>query len=218
MERMCATYQEAMTGEAVSYLNGRGIGADAIGSYRLGVVTPGGEHGIYKGMISIPYITSLAGVVGFKFRQVHDCTETCEHQKYLTPYSTRIFNPLAFDEGERLGYIAVCEGELDAIILSQYCGIPAVAVPGVDTWTQHKAWPLLFQGFSRVLVFKDNDEDRIVVVNGNKKTVNPGRDLAKRILSDVGTAHLVDTEGLGKDVTDIYLKWGADAIRDVADV
>jgi len=205
LERMCVTYQSAITDETVSYLHGRGLSDAAIVSYRLGTVTAGGEHGMYRGMVSIPYLTELAGCVGFKFRRPHACTKECEHQKYLTPYPTRIYNPHAFTLGERLGFIAVCEGEFDAIILTAECGIPCVAIPGVETWEKHRSWPLLFQGFSRVLVFRDQDE--------------PGMKLAKRILSDVPAAQLVDFEGLPQgDVTEIYLAWGADAIKEIAGV
>lgn len=203
LAQMCQTYQSGITDETVSYLLGRGLSEGAIVSYRLGTVTGGGEHSIYRGMVSIPYVTELAGVVGFKFRQPHTCDD-CKHQKYLTPYPTRIYNPLAFTEGERLGFVGVCEGEFDAIILTSMCGIPTVAVPGVETWTAHKSWPLLFGGFSRVLVFPDQDE--------------PGMKLAKRILADVPTAQLMDFEGLTGDMTDIYQAFGADAIREVAGV
>lgn len=218
LEQMCATYQGALSVQATGYLHERGLTDQAIASFRLGTVTPGGEHGMYKGMIAIPYLTTLAGVSGFKFRQPHKCGSECQHQKYITPYPTRMFNTPAFDTAERLGYVAICEGEFDAIILTALCGIPAVAVPGVDTWTQHKSWPLLFQGFGRVLVFKDNDQDRVVTANGKEKVRNPGRELAQRILSDVPSAQLVDTEGLGADVTEIFLSFGADTIRELAEV
>lgn len=205
LESLCAQYQEGLTDEAVSYLAARGLSEAAIVSYRLGVVADIGEHSMYRGMLSIPYLTELAGVVGFKFRQAHACTDECRHSKYLTPYPTRLYNPKAFTQGERLGYIGICEGEFDAIINTHMVGIPTVGVPGVDSWTQHKEWPLLFQGFGRVLVFRDADE--------------PGLKLAKRILSDVPTAHLVDFEGAEhKDITDLYLNFGAEAIREVAGV
>ena len=215
LERMCVTYQEGTTDATLSYLHGRGLTDQAIDYFRLGTVTPGGEHGIYKGRLSIPYLTTLGGVVGFKFRAPHDCTEDCQHQKYITPYPVRLFNTRALDRAERLGYVAICEGEFDAMVLDQLCGIPAVGIPGVESWEKGKCWPLLFQGYSRVLFFKDNDEDK-VKPDGEK--FNPGRNLAKRVLSDVPGAELVDTEGLGKDINEIFLSFGADAIRELAEV
>jgi DNA primase len=204
LEQMCSTYQGALTPEALSYLRGRGLSDHAIGYFRLGVVSGYGEHAAYRGMLSIPYITELAGVVGFKFREPHTCTDACDHPKYLTPYPTRIYNAKAFAEAERVGYIGICEGEFDAMIAHVECGIPTVGVPGVKTWDAHKEWPLLFQGFGRVLVFKDQDK--------------PGEELAKRIVSDVPAAEVVDMHGLGKDVNEIFLAHGRDALREVANV
>lgn len=218
LERMCATYQDKMTSEGLEYLYSRGLDDSAIESFRLGVVARGGEHSEYAGMLSIPYVTELAGVVGFKFRKPHACTDDCQHQKYITPYPVRLFNTPDFAKAERLGYIAITEGEFDAMVLSGMCNIPAVAVPGVDAWTNQKSWPLVFQGIGRVLIFKDNDQDRTVTVGGKEKIVNPGRDLARRIRSDVPNSVLVDTEGLGKDVNEIFLGFGADTIRELAEV
>lgn len=203
LERMCSTYQEGISGDTTAYLHGRGLTDREIVSYRLGTVTAGGEHSTYRGMVAIPYLTELAGVTGFKFRQAHKC-DGCEHKKYLTPYPTRIFNAPAFTVGERLGLVGICEGEFDAIILTSRCGIPTLGIPGVETWEKHKSWPLLFHGFSRVLVFRDPDE--------------PGLKLARRIMADVPTAELVDFEGVEGDMTDIFLNFGADAIREVAGV
>lgn len=201
---MNSIYREGISAETVSYLLSRGLSDQAIASFQLGTVSGGGEHSQYRGMLSIPYLTPLAGCVGFKFRAAHTCTDDCGHPKYITPYPTRLYNTSAFDEGERLGHIGVCEGEFDAMILSAMCGIPTVGVPGVETWTAHKSWPLLFQGFGRVLVFQDFDE--------------PGLKLARRILADVTAAELVDMEGLGSDVNEIFLAYGAESIREVAEV
>jgi len=131
--------------------------------------------------------------------------------KYITPYPTRIYNPMAFDRAEQLGYVAICEGEFDAIILDSVCGIPAVAIPGAETWKAHPEWREMFAGFSRVLVFKDRDEDR---TGPDGKVRNPGRELAHQIFSVLDTAHIVDLPG--KDVNDTYLSHGAGTIREAA--
>jgi DNA primase len=98
--------------------------------------------------------------------------------------------------------VALCEGEFDAIILDAYCGIPAVAIPGVDTWASRPEWREIFQGFSKVLVFADQDE--------------PGRKLASKILHDLDTARLVSLPA--KDVNEAYLSHGSDKIRELAGV
>jgi DNA primase len=200
---MAVAYHEALLANplALSYLSGRGISQTVIDSYRLGQVDGAyPEHAIYEGRISIPYVTKLGGVVALKFRVAHDCTEACEHQKYITPYSTRIYNPLAFERAEQVGYIGVCEGEFDAMILTAECDIPSVAVPGVDTWKQHQEWPRLFDGFPKVYIFKDNDE--------------AGEKLANRISGDLESTVTV---GLPlKDVNATFCEYGARIIREAA--
>jgi DNA primase len=187
-----------------AYLHGRGLDNKAIARYRLGVVDGSvADHSDYTGMVSIPYLTRLGPVNGLKFRQPHDCTETCGHQKYLTPYPTRLYNTLAFDRADKLGYIAVTEGEFDAEILDCYCDIPAVGIPGIETWKKHPEWRELFRGYDRVLMFRDNDD--------------PGRELARAITKDLDNAHTITLSG-GNDVTDAYRASGAEAIRKEANV
>ena|SRR5579872_861243 len=204
-------YELAMASDsqAQSYTLGRGIPATTRGAYRLGVVDGSiPEHASYRGWISIPYITKLGGVVSLKFRRLDG-----GEPKYISPYLTRIYNALAFDKAEELGYIAITEGEFDAIILDGLCGIPAVAIPGVETWKAHPEWPELFRGFSRVLVFKDQDEDR---EQADGKVRNPGRELAEQITRALDTAHVIDLPA--KDVNEAYLAHGAAKIREVAGV
>jgi DNA primase len=96
--------------------------------------------------------------------------------------------------------IAICEGELDTVVLAGEVGVPAVGVPGVGAW---KPWfPKLFEPYRRVFVFADND---------NKKGdgSNPGMELAKKIKDSVERATIVHMpENL--DVTDVFLARGAD--------
>jgi DNA primase len=195
-----ATYQYhkalAVDSQALNYLLGRGIQGAAVSDYRLGVVDGSiPEHAGYTGWISIPYLTRLGGVVSLKFRRLSG-----DGPKYISPYPTRIYNTMAMDRAEQLGYIAICEGEFDAIILDGLCGIPAVAIPGVETWKAHPEWRELFSGFSKVLVFADSDE--------------PGQQLGSRILRELDTAQLVSLPA--KDVNESYLLAGADEIRKAA--
>lgn len=185
--------------QALGFLHGRGISQSAIGYFRLGVVDgkyP--EHADYGGRICIPYVTKLGGVVGFKARRPND---TDDSPKYLSNHmSTRLYNTLAFERAEQLGYIAITEGEFDAMILTAECGIPAVGVPGVDTWKAHPEWPLLFDGFTKVYMFPDQDE--------------AGEKLARRIEADLESAVIINLPG--KDVNESFLEYGADLIRTAA--
>lgn len=184
---------------ARSCLSGRGITGSVIDAYRLGMVDgtiP--EHESFTGWICIPYMTKLGGVVQLKFRRVDQ-----GEPKYMSSGGQpRLYNTPALDKAEQLGYVALCEGEFDAIILDALCGIPAVGIPGVDTWPSRPEWREIFTGFSRVLVFADQDE--------------PGQKLAGKILRDLDTAHVVNLPA--KDVNQAYLESGAEKIREIAGV
>jgi DNA primase len=206
-----AAYHGALAADsrALSYLLGRGITGSEVSAYQLGVVDgtiP--DHASYAGWICIPYLTRLGGVVSLKFRRLDG-----GDPKYLSPYPTRIYNPMALDRGEGLGYVAICEGEFDAMVLDALVGIPAVAVPGVETWKAHPEWRELFTGFTRVLIFRDQDEDR---TGPDGKVRNPGRELASLIMHELDTARIVDLPA--KDVNQAYLDFGAERIREIAGV
>ena len=189
----------AMAGSpALDYLHGRGISPLTAGDYRLGLVDGSiPEHEAFAGWVSIPYITKLGGVVQLKFRRIDDG----DGPKYMsTGGAPRLYNTPALELADQLGYVALCEGEFDAIILTGLCGIPAVGIPGVDTWGSRPEWREIFTGYSRVLVFADQDE--------------PGQKLANRILRDLDTAHVVSLPA--KDVNDAYLQFGAGKIRELA--
>lgn len=199
-----ARYVTAMANPACvarTYLNSRGISDATIDKFKLGYVDGSiAEHQDYRGRISVPYITKLGGVQGFKFRRVGDGEGT----KYLTNHMpTRLYNTLAFERAEALGYIAVVEGESDTWTLDGECGIPAVGIPGVDTWAAHPEWPLLFDGFKKVLFFGDPDEA------GNK--------LKGKVLRDIEQAYPVSFDfAPGKDVNEVFVKFGRGAIRKAA--
>jgi DNA primase len=196
LEAMATSYQSALSEAGRDYLSARGLGPEAVDFYRLGQVDSShAEHARYNGWLCIPYLTR-AGVVSLKFRQtVPEATP-----KYLTPYPTRLYNTLAMDEADRLGYIGITEGEFDAEINSFYCGIPSVGIPGVETYKKHPEWRELLRGYSKVLIFPDPDE--------------PGRELASQLIRDIDTATIVRLPG--HDVNKTYQLHGADAIREMA--
>jgi DNA primase len=185
-------YCSSLTPQAASYLAGRGITKEVANTFRLGsVVEPSAGHEHAVGRLSIPYITP-AGIVGIKFRTVDGGVP-----KYLWPTGQKIGLFNVPDLHKHSDTIAICEGEIDTIILSGLVGIPAVGVAGVSQW---KPWfPKLFESYSRILIFADND----VKEDGR----NPGQELAKRIKEDLDKAdiiHLPDNQ----DVNDLYLEYG----------
>lgn len=205
---MTTEYQNALTEAGRSYLLGRGIGPEAIERYRIGQVNERfEEHASYSGMICLPYITR-SGVVSLKFRRAHECGPDCEHAKYYSPYETRLYNTVAMDRADRLGLLGVVEGEFDAEVLDCYCEIPAVGIPGWETYKKHPEWRELLRGYQRVLFFKDNDQP-------NKVTgLRPGDELAKAIRRDVDAAEIIRLPS--HDVSDTFKEFGAEGVRKAA--
>jgi hypothetical protein len=84
----------------------------------------------------------------------------------------RLFN--AVDLQKPSDTIAICEGELDAVIASQL--LPSVGVPGVKAWRPH--FNRLFGGYRRVLILADNDDKKDGTQSGNgvgRESITRGR-------------------------------------------
>ena len=188
-------YNSYLDEEILSYLEGRGIIKETADRFQLGkVLEPHAGHELATGMLSIPYLTP-SGVVGLKFRRLDDGTP-----KYLWPSGQKVGMYNVLDLHKDSDVIAICEGEIDTIVISGLVGIPAVGVPGVSQWKPH--FPKLFEAYERVLVFADNDA-------GKKDGNNPGFELAKRIKEDVDKAEIVVLPE-GHDVNEVYLSTGSD--------
>jgi len=185
-------YSNNLTPRAASYLEARGISQEVSRTFLLGsVVEPSAGHELAEGMLSIPYRTP-AGVVGIKFRRLDEGTP-----KYLWPTGQKIGLFNVNDLHKQNDTIAICEGEIDTIILSGCAGIPGVGVAGVSQW---KPWfPKLFESYSRILIFADND----VKEDGR----NPGQELAKRIKEDLDKAEIIHLPD-NTDVNEVYLQHG----------
>ena len=172
---------------AEAYLAERNISLDAAKQAGLGVVSDpitGHEH--VQGRLSIPYITST-GVVDIRFR-----TLTGEEPKYmgLAGAKTHMYNVRALLEA--VDDVAICEGEIDAITLHYMVGIPAVAIPGAQSWKKH--YRRMLQDFERVYVFGDGDK--------------AGHDFSRTIAREISTALVVNMPD-GEDVNSMYTKNGS---------
>lgn len=187
-------YHEALDHPTVSYLKERGITKEAADTFLLGTVNdpaPGHEHAV--GCLAIPYRTPT-GVVGIKFRRVDGGSP-----KYIWPTGQKVgmFNVVDLHKGEKV--IAICEGELDTLVMSALVGVPAVGIAGVSQWKPH--FPKMFEGFDRVVIFADND----LKEDGR----NPGMELAKRIKEDLEKAVVISLPE-NRDVNQVFLDGGKD--------
>lgn len=171
---------------AEEYLAGRGLSLDVARRAGLGVVCePFTGHDAMLGRLSIPYITAT-GVVDIRFRSL-DGTDP----KYLglPGAKTHMYNVRAVVEAN--DYIALCEGELDAITLNYAVGIPAVGVPGASSWKPH--YRRLLQDFDKIFIFADGDK--------------AGNDFARSVAREVQGVAIIPMPD-GEDVNSMYLKEG----------
>lgn len=182
---------------ASEWLAGRGIDLEFARRSGLGVVVePPKAHSHLVGRLCIPYLTP-SGVVAQSFRciQDHNCKEIGGHGKYAkaTGSHVRLYGALRFDDAG--DWIALTEGELDALTLTQI-GIPALGVPGSENWLPH--WTSILQDFSTVYIFSDGDD--------------AGQKFAKRVMTEYDRA--VNIKMLdGEDVNSVFVKYGADFLR-----
>ncbi|AXG81133.1 toprim domain-containing protein [Streptomyces paludis] len=198
-EQAVTQYQNDLAADtgAQEYLASRGLGPEAAGQFRLGVVTsPLAGHERYAGRLAIPYVTP-AGPVNIRFR----CAEAhaCEgHAKYLSlpDAASNLYNVL--DLKKVSPFICVTEGEIDAMTLS-LAGLPAVGIPGVSTWQQHYARCL--EDFDVIYAFGDGDDA------GGKLNSFLAREARARPIS----------MPKGMDCNDIYREHGAAGLRALID-
>lgn len=155
-ESAVSSYQAALAADTAgqAYLATRGLSSPEAARFRLGLVTSplaGDEQ--YRGRLVIPYLTP-SGVVNIRFRcaEAHDCVG---HPKYLSREGsgTNLFNVL--DLKRDSPFICVAEGEIDAMSLS-LAGLPAVGVPGVETWQKH--FSRCLEDFDTIFAFGDGDK------------------------------------------------------------
>lgn len=157
-ERAAAQYQSDLTTDTSvqEYLSRRGFNAAVAATFRLGVVRrpiEGQER--FTGRLCIPYLTR-SGVVNLRFRclRPHIC-KTVDCPKYLPAIEgmeTLMYN--VSDTFKDTEYIAVTEGELDAISCS-ISGMPAVGIPGATQWKKH--WRRVLEDFPTVYAVGDGD-------------------------------------------------------------
>lgn len=189
--------------ELAEFLGARGIDEKAALSARLGRVSdPLPEHERHKGMLAIPYLTP-AGPVAIKFRCVedHECKEH-GHAKYDAPAGqhARLYNVAALhSDGD---VVAVCEGELDALVMSEVVGIPAIGIPGASHWQDH--WARAFADYERVLILADNDSRE----DGSNPGLRHAEKLAKKI---PGSRVVLPPKGM--DASEWVLEHGMEEVR-----
>ena len=194
LEAATALYATDLKGStvAVDFLKSRGISGEVAQHFRLGYVSePMENHDGMQGMLSIPYVTP-SGVSAIRFRRLHG-----DGHKYHQ--ETGSFSPLfnVRDLHRPEPYLAICEGELDAIVMSGMVNIPAIAIPGTGQWGKRgKFYARLMQDYTKIFVVMDPDK--------------PGQEIVPAIMKMVANPVNII---LPADVNDTFLRDGVEGIR-----
>jgi len=186
LEKATSHYEEYLP-LAEDYLVRRGISLETAQEIRLGVVVdPLAGQESFINRLAIPYVTPT-GVVDIRFRSMG-----LEEPKYMgmPGTSTRLYNVNALHTAGN--FIAVCEGEIDAITLSYSCRIPAVGVPGANAWKRH--YGRLLADFETIYVFADGDQ--------------PGSDFAKSLSKEFSSVIIMQMPD-NEDVNSMFLRNGS---------
>lgn len=185
--------------QVLPYLMSRGVTREAAAMFSLGYV-PSGE---FAGRLSIPYVTP-GGVVQIKYRCADlshqqgfkHVNDDCPKYLYEAGAATCLYNAQVLIHAAES--VALTEGELDAICIQAYTGIPAVGYPGVETWGKQKHWRLCFEGVQEVIVVADGDK--------------PGKDAARRVADSIGLSARVVTLPNGEDANSLIATQGVGAL------
>ena len=191
-------YNQSLDEATLTYLEGRGISKETADQFTLGTVSnPAEGHQDYVGWLSIPYITALGHCVAVKFRRIDD-----GKPKYGQPIGQKAHPYNVTDILTMSPFVVICEGELDAIVLSGIAGIPAVGIPGVAAWKPH--FSKLFTGYDTVYVVGDND--------AKEDGTNPGAEFARRVQAEL-TNGVIVTLPPNTDINEYYLSNGPEELR-----
>ncbi len=204
LAQAASRYQEDLASDTSvqAYLARRGLGAQAAGTFRLGVVKrPLAGHEHLRGRLAIPYLAIPTatgrggGVTSMRFRCLrdHSCgQESCPKYLSLDGIPAGLYN--VADLRRPGSIIAICEGEIDTISVS-ISGIPAIGVPGVKSWKKHYA--RCVEDFTEVWTPTDGDA--------------AGSGFGKFLASEVRARMFRLPKGM--DANDVYRSGGAAAVR-----
>lgn len=188
-------YRENLPGSpADEYLASRGINAREAPKFGLGYVgDPLPGHEMYRGCLALPYMRWSEwrkwSVATIRFRPL-----VTTGAKYLTAEGDkpRLYNTVALTEYSK--DMAITEGEIDAIT-AELAGVPAVGVPGSQTWKPFMRE--LFLGYRNVNILADGDD--------------AGMDFARQVARTLPNARIIPMPD-GEDVNSLVATQGKHAL------
>jgi DNA primase len=199
-ERLTLHFRSQLRQDSDPYkwLRNRGISEESIEKFHLGYAH-NEDNGLerFHNSIAIPYLRPVIDqtkVASIRFRYLNPRSHKYDSMKGSKAH---LFNVEATDAKD----VYICEGEFDAIILTQL-GFAAVGVPGAATF--NPSWKYLFVGADTITLVFDSDE------TGEKGSLR-----IASLLGDVCPVIRRASLPQGTDVTDLYLKAPRELVRTV---
>jgi DNA primase len=158
------------------YLTGRGL-ADAAERFRLGFVEPADDlPRKYWNRMAVPYLTPTGPVqIRYKCILDHDHKGVgCSKMLGDSGVEVTLYNPGTLLDAT--GPVVIVEGEPDTWAIETLAGLPAVGIPGAQSWKRYPYWARCFVGL-----------DLILPVHGD----TAGDSLAETISADLPEIHVV---------------------------
>jgi DNA primase len=209
---LVTSWKNGLSDLAKEYLAKRGISEATASLFALGSVPDNAEgpERMFRGRLAIPYLHYCpvkGGTVGtVKFRLLPqpetDKPSTGKPPSKYLGYpgeKAKLFNPYALYQNT--DYLCITEGEIDCISAVQ-AGLPAVGLPGANTWKMYLS--RLFLGYKEIFVLADDDDAGHMFGETVAKNVPNGRVIIMPHGDVNGTLVATGEEGLrtvvGKEV------------------
>ncbi|MEU4726482.1 toprim domain-containing protein [Nonomuraea dietziae] len=186
-------YHDQLDDEALEYLMGpeRLLTEETITAHRFGVVrSPEPGHEAVRNYLSIPYLTPDGECIALRFRRLGEGNGP--KYRSLAGDPPRLYGTDALEWGTR--NICLTEGEFDRAIAIQ-CGLPAVGLPGANTW--EPVFRRLLVQFDAVFVLHDDDD--------------AGRELVAKVAGHLDNVRPIPMTG--GDVTSYFGSHGKEGLR-----
>jgi len=197
LEMLDMFQDHAWADEPAAFFAARGLEHGTVQRFGLGYTGEWGRtaQGDVRHSLVIPYEDGLGNLRYVRFRPLRPNAKP----KYITPgdQKAHLFAVRALDNDT----VHVAEGELDAMILWQI-GLKAVAVPGSQTF--RPMWRHLFR--------QPHVRRAVLVLDPDKAGMSASKRLYD-LLSDVCDTSVASLPK-GMDVNDVYLKYGAETLKE----
>lgn len=178
-----ASFEQNLLGnaKAMEYLAGRGISVESVKAWHLGLKVEQGQNGQPVEWLMIPYITRQGDIADVKYRALPPAPK--QFKRRGGGESILFGEHLLPDKKQKVDTLYLCEGELDAISLTQHGFSPALSTTtGAKSFSPRWYDIIVNSGAKRIILIYDNDVDGRA---GAEKLVKKFNDEEREVLDVV---------------------------------